>query len=235
MVVLANLRCSGAAHDNCQKSCTIFWREAWVRKVEESTTPSTIVAGEREQLRGSLKTVAAAGRYFCQASEILKATTPLSQRQRIRAALNEVQTANCSLSQMAKRVATWIYWRTRRRFLGHYGRGFGTSPAYPPLNLEAGETIEIKAMKRISETLNSSGCNRGLLFMPDMRNLCGQSRRVEKRIDKIIMDGTGEMRPLRDTVFIEGSLCGCSSVAFGGCPRAEFAYWRESWLRRGAS
>jgi hypothetical protein len=40
------------------------------------------------------------------------------------------------------------------------------------------------------------------------------------------------MRQLRNTVFLEGSLCGCSCVAFGGCPRGEFAYWREIWLRR---
>jgi hypothetical protein len=40
------------------------------------------------------------------------------------------------------------------------------------------------------------------------------------------------MRQLRNTVFLKGSLCGCTCVAFGGCPRGEFAYWREIWLRR---
>ena len=32
VVVLEGLRCSGAAHDGCQKACMIFWREAWLAK-----------------------------------------------------------------------------------------------------------------------------------------------------------------------------------------------------------
>jgi len=71
-----------------------------------------------------------------------------------------------------------------------------------------------------------------LWFSPDMRLLCGRRRKVEKKIDKIIVDGTGEMRQLRNTVFLEGSYCGCPHVAFGGCPRSEYVYWREIWLRR---
>ena len=34
VVTLEGLRCSGAAHDGCQKACTIFWREGWLRKGE---------------------------------------------------------------------------------------------------------------------------------------------------------------------------------------------------------
>ena len=55
---------------------------------------------------------------------------------------------------------------------------------------------------------------------------------MEKRIDKLIVDGTGEMRRLRNTVYLEGSMCGCAHVAFGGCSRREFVYWREIWLSR---
>jgi len=34
VVVLQDLRCSGAEHDGCQKACRIFWREAWLRRAE---------------------------------------------------------------------------------------------------------------------------------------------------------------------------------------------------------
>src|SRR5207249_5768298 len=38
---LQDLRCSGAAHDGCQKACRIFWRQAWLRRVNgASATPS---------------------------------------------------------------------------------------------------------------------------------------------------------------------------------------------------
>src|SRR5438034_6219461 len=36
VVTLDGLRCSGAAHDECQKACMIFWRDAWLRRVERS-------------------------------------------------------------------------------------------------------------------------------------------------------------------------------------------------------
>src|SRR5437899_11184980 len=32
------LRCSGAEHGGCQKACMIFWREAWLRKVEDNVS-----------------------------------------------------------------------------------------------------------------------------------------------------------------------------------------------------
>ena len=68
--------------------------------------------------------------------------------------------------------------------------------------------------------MDEKAYNRGLYFTPAMGSLCGERHRVERRLEKIIVDGTGEMRQLRNTVFLEGSLCGCACVAFGGCPRA---------------
>ena len=47
-----------------------------------------------------------------------------------------------------------------------------------------------------------------------------------------VLDGTGKMRQFAETVCLEGAYCGCSHVAFGGCPRGEFSYWREIWLSR---
>src|ERR1700736_3045293 len=38
VVLLEGLRCSGESHDGCQKACTIFWREAWLRKVDNLHT-----------------------------------------------------------------------------------------------------------------------------------------------------------------------------------------------------
>ncbi|WP_156898235.1 hypothetical protein [Methylocapsa acidiphila] len=42
------------------------------------------------------------------------------------------------------------------------------------------------------------------------------------------------MRRLVDTVYFEGSTCGCAYMAFdmAGCARCEVTYWREIWLRR---
>jgi hypothetical protein len=232
VVLLDALRCSGAAHDGCQKACMIFWREAWLRKVEDATAPSQVTSEGMERLRVRLKTLTGPKTYFCQASELLKATTVLSRWERLRTCLSDVRARNCSAKQMAQRIAIWLFWRIRRKFLGESAHRGNTSTPVESLNLQPGEWVDVKPKESIAETLNEAGRNRGLYFMPGMRLSCGEQYRVKERIDKIIVDGTGEMRRLDHTVRLEGSLCGCAQTAFGGCSRGEVAYWREIWLRR---
>jgi len=231
VVLLDGLRCSGADHDGCQKACMIFWREAWLRKVDNPAVPAVGGAGS-EQLRARLKTSTGPKTYFCQASELLRATNHLSRGERFTKCLDEITAGNCSVWEMAGRIGTWLIWRIRRVFLGAYARGTNTCTPVESLNLQARESVEVKPIENIIQTLDKTANNRGLWFSPDMRLLCGRRRKVEKKIDKIIVDGTGEMRQLRNTVFLEGSYCGCPHVAFGGCPRSEYVYWREIWLRR---
>jgi hypothetical protein len=245
VVLLEGLRCSGAEHDGCQKACMIFWREAWLRRVEDAGSTHfenaegsaaflQAESGGREQLLARLKTFSGPKTYFCQASELLNATNELSRWERFGKSFSDVRAGNCGALEMAQRIGIWLFWRIRRVFLGAYARGTNKSTPAGGINLQAGEWVEVEPMERITETLNETAHNRGLYFTPAMRLLCGEQHRVEKKVDKIIVDGTGEMRQLRNTVFLEGSLCGCACVAFGGCPRGEFAYWREIWLRRAA-
>ena len=231
VVLLDGLRCSGTAHDGCQKACMIFWREAWLRKVQDVPVQTKLDVPASERLRARLKTSTGPKTYFCQASELLKPTQPLSQRQRLEGCLNEVRVGNSSVLEMVQRVGRWLYWRTRRKLLGEYAHGPNKSTPAESLNLRSGELIEVKPMERINQTLDETGHNRGLFFFPDMGSLCGKQQRVERPIEKIIVDGTGEMRQLRNTVYLENSYCGCV-YALTGCPRREFSYWREIWLRR---
>src|SRR5262245_402561 len=41
-VHLNDTRCDGAAHGGCQAQCTLFWKEAWLRRAEQpATAPAT--------------------------------------------------------------------------------------------------------------------------------------------------------------------------------------------------
>jgi len=233
VVLLEGLRCSGLVHDGCQKSCTIFWRDAWLKKVEHPTgVPAVLDQEASKWLRARLKTTAAPNRYFCQASEILNATRALSHWERFTKIFSDIRAGNSGVWEMTQRITVWMFWKIRKAIFGPYARGTQKSTPAETLNLRAGEWIEIKPVADISETLNSRAYNRGLYFTPAMGGMAGEQRQVQGRIEKIIVDGTGEMRQLHNTAFLKDSYCGCSCVAFGGCPRGEFAYWRDIWLRR---
>ena len=236
VVLLEGLRCSGADHDGCQKACTIFWREAWLRKVNTLNPSNTTVDPEGIRwLRSRLKTKSGPTTYFCQASEILNSTRELSHWERFGKCFSDIRAGNSGILEMVRRIGEWLFWKTRKAFFGVYARGQQKSTPVESLNLQAGEWIEIKPVESISETLNDRGYNRGLLFTPAMGCASGEKYQVKRKLEKIIVDGTGEMRQMRNTAFLEGSMCGCSCVAFGGCPRGEFAYWRDIWLRRVAA
>ena len=79
VVTLDGVRCSGAAHDGCQKACMIFWREAWLRKVEgtaNQSNQSQLDLRGMDRLLARLKVSTGPKKYYCQASELLKATHP---------------------------------------------------------------------------------------------------------------------------------------------------------------
>lgn len=232
VIVLDGLRCSGAAHDGCQKECMSFWREEWLRRVEESDFQRKVDSEGAQRLRSRLKSKTGPDTYFCQASEILKVTVPLSQSERFAKCLSDVRSGNCNAVEMTRRIGIWLFWKARRKIVGEYARGNNKTTPTGSLNLRRGETIQVKSMEDIVGTTNEYAKNRGLYFSPDMRLLCGEKAHVRSKLEKIIVDGTGEMRQLHNTVYLEESMCGCAHVAFGGCPRGEFAYWREVWLRR---
>jgi hypothetical protein len=232
IVTLEGVRCSGEGHDGCQKLCAIFWHEEWLRKVDDSEPGTRTNPEGTEQLGLRLKTTVDSTKYFCQASELLRITRHLSRWERFGRCFAEVRTGNCSAWEMAQRIGIWLYWRARRRLLGVYARGTNRTTPSEALNLQPGEFVEVKPIGRITETLDPAAHNRGLYFTPDMALFCGSRQRVARRLDKIIVDGTGQMRSLRNTVYLEGAHCGCSHVAFGGCPRGELSYWREIWLQR---
>ena len=63
-----------------------------------------------------------------------------------------------------------------------------------------------------------------------MAGFCGKRRRVAGRVDQLILEWSGEMRKLTDTVVLEHVVC--DGLDKRGCPRACYHLWREIWLNR---
>jgi hypothetical protein len=96
------------------------------------------------------------------------------------------------------------------------------------LHLQRGELVQVKSEREVRETLDEHGRHRGLLWMPAMARFCGNTYRVHKRVETIMLESTGELRRVRNTVLLENVMCD----DLYGCDRSCFHYWREAWLRR---
>jgi hypothetical protein len=98
------------------------------------------------------------------------------------------------------------------------------------LGLQPGELVEVKSEEEILRTLDPTGKNRGLGFMPEMWDYCGQRGRILKRVEKVCLENAPRtVRAMKNTVILEGAFCKGSGI---GCDRACFYFWRECWLRR---
>lgn len=118
----------------------------------------------------------------------------------------------------------------RRRSVGQVAGGSKTSVSdgRERLNLQPGELVEVKSEQEVQATLDEYGRHRGLLWMPGMARFCGKTYRVHKRVETIMLESTGELRKIRNTVLLADVMC----ENLYGCDRSCFHYWREAWLRR---
>jgi hypothetical protein len=98
------------------------------------------------------------------------------------------------------------------------------------LNLQPGDWVEVKSYGEIRETLSGDSRLRGLGFSPDMIPFCGKRFQVSSRVERIILEWTGELKTLNDTVALDTVHCDGSSCR--ACPRNCFFLWREDWLKR---
>lgn len=107
----------------------------------------------------------------------------------------------------------------------------GTESRAGILDLRPGEWVEVRPIKEIFATLDTQDKLKGLRFTPEMAKFCGKRFRVHKKLHKIILEATGELRGIKyPTVLLEGVFC--DGTAHGKCDRSCFCFWREQWLKR---
>jgi len=100
-----------------------------------------------------------------------------------------------------------------------------TSTAAP---LQPGDWVQVRSFDAITATLDRGRTHRGLAFGGDMADYCGRQMQVRERVDRLIDESSGRLRPIRDTVILDGSRCD----RYLGCVRGMPFLWREAWLER---
>ena len=98
------------------------------------------------------------------------------------------------------------------------------------LGLQPGEWVEVKSAEEIRGTLDWRGMFRGLYFMDEMWRYTGQRFRVLKRMERFMVERTGAMRTIKNTVLLDGTVC--DGAAHENCDATCQHLWREVWLRR---
>ena len=155
-----NLRCDGKAYGGCQAACLIFWKEAWLKPVDErerrpeasrKAAPGCSEEAVERATRVDDPKLGGEPRYSCQATELLNFTTPLPWWD-ARQYVEDYASGNASLGRMLRGFlyvgyyygtlaksstlggpARWLYDRVQALRGGlPYPRHRGTIPAGQP-------------------------------------------------------------------------------------------------------
>jgi hypothetical protein len=244
-VYLEDLRCDGSGHGGCQAGCRIYWKEAWLRRVDgdgardavsedsRSELEALAVAGTRtvRELEGEKQEV-----WRCQATEAFQASEPLKTSD-VRQYWRELRCGNVGLLHFLRVAAPGFVMEVARRARLMPAlplKGDGTQPDREPLDLQPGDLVQVRSPAEIAPTLDVEGRNRRLSFDREMLPHCGRTYRVKDRVNRLIDDRTGRMLNIsRDCVILDSVVCsGERTVGCWFCPRQIYPYWREAWLKR---
>ncbi len=228
-VFLEGVRCNGSAHDGCQRGCLLFWKEAWLKPGDGQAGD---IAAEHALSVAQLPT-RRGDRYYCQSTELAAATSELPPGD-LGYFYHDFRTNETTpwrfLYILGLRTVDFLW----RRLFGRERASRPTGPRRKTdtaeLDLQPGELVEVRSAEEIKATLDSEGRNRGLTFEPEMLRCCGRRYRVLTPVRRIIVETTGKMVELTNTVILDGVTC--QGIYAKNCPRSHYLYWREAWLKR---
>jgi len=243
-VLLTLLRCDGSAHDGCQARCYLIWKTAWLERLDAQHTASDLGwFGRRltDPANGSTATEVIAGlrktdvrgRYMCQYTRLVAATSPMSARDP-RQDLRPLLEGNVAPMAFTVALLTRLFNRVQRARGGAGYPFLHPGPAVHDAEFHSGhprELVRVRSPESIATTLDRRGRNRGLWFDLEMLKHCGQLKRVERSVDRIIDDTSGKMLQMKATCLVLEDVQ-ASGEFLRFCPQNELIFWREAWLAR---
>jgi hypothetical protein len=252
-VHLQGLRCDGQAHGGCQAGCLLYWKEAWLKRVNPSKDAPGSGDADIDQttctesdLVQATRAMSGEGETFsCQATELTRAAPVRVGWWNVAQYVRDVRAGNATARAMTRSVLILLFNKfqgANRRFLPQFRlirggqrypflTGSLTGTPKQVLNLQPGELVRVKSREEIVATLDTKQLNRGLSFDPEMLKYCGRQARVLRRVDRIIDEKTGKMLNLKGgCIILEGVTCSGDYNQY--CPRSIYSFWREIWLER---
>jgi hypothetical protein len=250
-VHLTGARCDGSAHGGCQTACSLYWKEAWIKRVEPGMEHAPAAPDSRllPLLEANTRKPPDDGgevRYSCQATELLRAAPTCLSLRDVGQYVTDVRSGNAGLRQTVKGIAIGLFNRLQNRakrllprrlwlkdglpwgFLK--GHASGPTPSQT-LDLRPGELVRVKPKEEILRTLNGDLLNRGMGFEQEMARYCGSTARVRARVEKCIDEKTGRMLHMKNPCIVLDEVV-CQGVHSLNCPREFVPFWREIWLER---
>ncbi|MGI5268595.1 hypothetical protein ACQEUU_05545 [Nonomuraea sp. CA-218870] len=245
-VHLTGARCDGDAHGGCQTACSLYWKEAWLRKVEPGDAPGPAAPSPRLLPLLQVNTRKGADAYSCQATELLRAAPTCLPFRDLGQYVTDVRSGNAGMPAVARAFLVGLFnrfqeaskkvlprrlWIRRGLRWGFVeGRAGRTTPT-GKLDLQPGELVRIRPKDDILATLNDDLLNRGLGFEEEMARHCGRTARVRARVERCLDEKTGRMLHMKSPCIILDDLV-CEGVYNANCPREFVPFWREIWLER---
>ena len=229
-------RCGGEAHGGCQMGCKFLWRTEWLEGESsvgerEGSIDDTVDDDVRERLQGlTLKAVDEPGKIFrCQATELINIAEPTSAFQ-VGQYVKDVA-SGVPVKQVIRFIADLAIKKASRTADHLSGPCTGRTPT-EKLGLTVGETVRVKSIDEIRETLDAAGCNRGLWFdRHEMGSFCGQELVVSRVLHRLMDEKTGQLRELKNPCVVLSEV-ECSGVFRRFCSRGMLHFWREVWLEK---
>ena len=194
-VLLDDIRCDGGGHGGCQAGCRVYWKEAWLRRVDDDARLEFIRDDAFDRLTDlvaknsrPVRALPKADVYRCQATEFVRATEPIGWWN-VRSFLREVSSRNVSVWTFVRVMSRLVIDETHRRV------GLKSSRPFPPSSEQTGVgpangivpggTVRVRSAGEIAKTLDTNGKLRGLWFDREMLPYCGATATVKAQVPTV--------------------------------------------------
>ena len=250
-VHLTGSRCDGMAHGGCQTACSLYWKEAWLKRVEPGAAEFGDRRPHRSAVTGNQHTQGArAGR---RAALLVPGHRTVAGRADLPAGL----ATSASTSRMSRPAMSAPYASLKAFLVVFFNRLQGVSKRLLPRRLWFRDGLPwgfVKGRLSVRHRLSISTCsparwsassprsrsmqpltrsrlNRGMGFEEEMARYCGRTARVQARVTKCLDEKTGRMLTMKNPCIVLEDVV-CDGVYNGSCPRQFIPFWREIWLER---